>query len=234
MKIHTILHASFETAGSIENWAYENSHSLDITHSYLNQPLPNINDFDFLIIMGGPQSPREQDIYPYLTNEISLIKDAIKANKYILGFCLGAQLIGEALGAVTLKSPEKEVGIWPITLTEDGKNDPLFEGFGDTFDVIHWHNDMPGIPEGSVIIASSPGCPHQAFRYNKRVYGLQFHMEFTQDNAKTMCDCCPDDLKPSKFTQSKEDILTSDLLSINQKLNLILNRFTNTNSLVTT
>lgn len=232
MKIHVILHASFETAGCIESWAYENNHSLSFTHSYLDQALPSINNFDFLIVMGGPQSPREQDIYAYLAKEIDLIRDAIRGNKYVMGFCLGAQLIGEALGEVTLRSPEKEVGIWPITLTEDGKRDPLFEGFDDSFDVIHWHNDMPGIPEGSVVIASSPGCPHQAFRYNKRVYGFQFHMEITQDNARIMCDCCPDDLKPSKFTQSKEDILGSDLSAINQKLNLILDRFVGTGTFV--
>lgn len=232
MKIHAILHASFETVGSIENWASENSHSLRLTHSYLNEPLPGIEDFDVLIIMGGPQSPREQDIYPYLANEISLIQLAIKANKVVLGFCLGAQLIGEALGAQTLKSLEKEIGIWPITLTEEGKKDALFESFDDSFDVIHWHNDMPGIPEEAVLLASSPGCPHQAFRYKDRVYGFQFHMEITQENAKTMCQHCADDLKPSKFTQSKEDLLNSDFLSVNKKLNLILDCLVNNGSLV--
>lgn len=232
MKIHAILHASFETVGSIENWVSKNNHVLTITHSYLNQTLPEISDFDFLIIMGGPQSPREQDIYPYLSDEINLIRRAISTNKLVLGFCLGAQLIGEALGATTLRSPEKEIGIWPISLTEDGRKDPLFQSFGDSFDVIHWHNDMPGIPEGAVLLATSEGCPHQAFRYHDRVYGFQFHMEITQENAKTMCQHCPDDLRPSKFTQSKEDLLNGDFNSVNQKMNIILDRFvSNVNSI---
>lgn len=224
MKIHAILHASFETVGCIQNWVTENNHSLTLTHSYLNQSLPDVTEFDFLIIMGGPQSPREQDIYPYLTNEINLIKRSIDAGKLLLGFCLGAQLIAEALGATTLRSPEKEIGIWPITLTEEGKLDPLFDSFANSFDVIHWHNDMPGIPKDSVLLAYSKGCPNQAFRYNDRVYGFQFHMEITPENAKTMCLHCPDDLKPSKFTQSKEDLLSSDFNSVNQKMNFILDK----------
>jgi GMP synthase (glutamine-hydrolysing) len=232
MKIHAILHASFETVGSIETWAAENKHSLTLTHSYLHQALPDVDAFDFLIIMGGPQSPREQDIYPYLSDEIKLIRRAISANKLVLGFCLGAQLIGEALGASTLRSPAKEVGIWPIHLTEDGKKDPLFQSFGNSFDVVHWHNDMPGIPEGAVLLAASEGCPYQAFRYNDRVYGFQFHMEITQENAKIMCQHCPDDLKPSKFTQSKEDLLNSDFDSVNQKMNIILDRFTKSETIL--
>lgn len=226
MKIHAILHATFETVGSIEDWASANNYSLTFTHSYLNQSLPSIDDFDCLIIMGGPQSPREQEIYPYLTNEINLIKYAIKANKFVLGFCLGAQLIGEALGAQTQKSPHKEIGIWPITLTEEGKNDPLFHDFNDSFDVIHWHNDMPGIPQGATLLASSLGCPHQAFRYNSYTYGFQFHMEITQTDAEIMCFNCPDDLAPTEFTQTQKSFLNSDFHSINQKLNLVLNRLT--------
>lgn len=227
MKIHAILHASFETVGTISNWAKDNDHSLTLTHSYANEELPELHDFDFLIIMGGPQSPSQQNQYPYLTAEITLIQEAINAHKLIFGFCLGAQLIAEALGAKTLKSPEKEVGIFPITLTKAGKEDPLLQSFGNSFNVIHWHNDMPGIPKDALLLASSLGCPHQAFRYKNHVYGFQFHMEITQDNAKTMSIHCPNDLIPSKFTQTQEALLNSDFSSINHKMHLILDRFTN-------
>jgi len=224
MKIHAILHASFETVGSIEGWALENGHSLSLTHSYLGELLPGVGDIDFLIVMGGPQSPREGDIYPYLVEEMKLIRDAIRAKKLVLGICLGAQLIGEALGARTMRSPEKEIGVWPITLTEEGRGDPLFESFGSTFDVMHWHNDMPGIPEGGVLLAGSVGCPHQAIRYGEGVYGFQFHMEITGEGAKAMCEHCPGDLRASRFTQAEGDLLGSDLAGINEKLEIILDR----------
>lgn len=226
MKIHAILHASFETVGIIEDWAQENGHSLSLTHSYADQALPHVEDFDFLIIMGGPQSPSQQSLYPYLTHEIQLIQKSITANKLILGFCLGAQLIGEALGAKTLKSPEKEVGIFPIILTEEGKKDPVLQGFNESFNVIHWHNDMPSIPKEAVLLASSLGCPNQAFRYKNHVYGFQFHMEITQENAEDMCIHCPDDLTPSQFTQTKQIFLNSDFHSINEKMKTILDRLT--------
>lgn len=225
MRIHAILHVSFETVGTIANWANENNHPLTLTHSYTNENLPNLDDFDFLIIMGGPQSPSQQHQYPYLTAEIDLIQRSINAKKLVWGFCLGAQLIGEALGTNTLKSPEKEVGIFPITLSEEGKKDPLFHSFGDSFDVIHWHNDMPGIPAGATLLASSKGCPNQAFRYKDHVYAFQFHMEITHDGAKIMCTHCPDDLTHSKFTQPQTALLTSDFRSINHKMHLMLDRF---------
>lgn len=229
MKIHAVLHASFETVGVIDDWAKDNGHSLTFTHSYSNEKLPTLQNFDFLIMMGGPQSPLQQNQYPFLTAEIKLIRQAINAHKLVFGFCLGAQLIGEALYAKTLKSPEKEVGVFPITLTQEGKTDPLFKSFQNSFDVIHWHNDMPGIPEGALLLASSAGCPNQAFRYKHHVYGFQFHMEINKDNAKSMCLHCPDDLAPSKFTQTKELFLNSDFTSINHKMKLILDRFTMTN-----
>src|SRR3990167_675330 len=112
-----------------------------------------------LILMGGPQSPLKIGEFPYLADEIDLIKTAFLQNKRILGFCLGAQLIGEALGAPTGRSPEKEVGVYPVTLTEEGKKDPLLTDLPDNFPVIHWHNDMPGLLEDSALLAYSEGCP---------------------------------------------------------------------------
>jgi GMP synthase (glutamine-hydrolysing) len=51
---------------------------------------------------------------------------------------------------------------------------PIFENFPDTFPAFHWHNDMPGIPAGAVLLAKSSGCSQQAFRYGDCTYGLDF------------------------------------------------------------
>src|ERR1700736_22997 len=87
--------------------------------------------------------------YPYLSDEINLISAVIRQNKPIVGFCLGSQLIAEALGARTRKSPDKEVGIFPVHLTDDGQRDPILKSFPTKFEVLHWHHDMPGIPDGA-------------------------------------------------------------------------------------
>lgn len=226
MKIHHIMHADFETLGVINDWAKEKGHSVTGTKLYKSEKLPGVNDFDLLIVLGGPQSPLKVNQYPYLLDEIEFIKQAIAANKKVLGFCLGAQLISEALlGAKTNQSPEKEVGIYPIRLTEAGKKDRLFSGFPEVFDAIHWHNDMPGIPVGAELLATSEGCPIQALRYSDKVYGFQFHMEITCEGIADLIHHCPGDLKSSRFTQTEHELRRADLNSIHDRMKLILDRF---------
>jgi GMP synthase (glutamine-hydrolysing) len=210
MKIICIQHVDFETPGVIETWAQEKRHSFHVLKPYQGDGFPDIQEYDFVISMGGPQSPREASHLSYLQAEIAFLKKAIDANKHVLGFCLGAQLIGEALGAKTLKSPEKEVGVFPITLTEEGEKDPLFHDFSHSFPVIHWHNDMPGKTPDSVLLAASEGCPIQAYRYGPRVYGLQFHMEITREGIQELILHASSDLAPSRFTQSKTELLQNN------------------------
>ena len=112
MRIHSIIHASFENLGTIEEWIRQTAYPLTSTHTYKGGSLPKSNEIDFLIIMGGPQSPLHVDKWPYLQNEINLIKQCIDEDKPLLGICLGAQLISEALGAKTEKSPHREIGLY--------------------------------------------------------------------------------------------------------------------------
>src|SRR3990167_5136868 len=151
MKILFVLHASFEKPGSIETWAKKKGHHTQEVSPYKDEHLPGVKDFDFLVVMGGPQSPLEINKNPYLADEIELIKKAIKAKKRILGVCLGAQLIGEALGAKAERSPNREVGMYLIELLEDAKYDPVFQKFPAKLDVMHWHSDMPGIAKDAVL-----------------------------------------------------------------------------------
>lgn len=225
MKILCITHADFETPGIIETWAQQKRYDFTISRPYKgDQPLDH-KKFDFLIVMGGPQSPIEIDKAPYLKDEIQLIKKAIQDNKLVLGFCLGAQLIGEALGATTGRSPEKEVGVFPITLTPEGKIDPVLQGLLSEFPVIHWHNDMPGETKDSVILAFSEGCPKQILRYAPKAYGFQCHLEITSEGIEDMIQACPGDLKPSPFTQNPDQLKAQGYMSINNTMIQILERF---------
>ncbi len=175
MNIQCITHADFKTPGVIGNWATKHNHRFTIRKPYLGQKCDDM--FDFLIIMGGPQSPLNIAKSPYLKDEIAHIRKAIDNQKIVLGFCLGAQLIGAALGAKTEKSPQKEIGVYPIELNREGIHDPLLLGFPQTFKAIHWHNDMPGLTKESVLLAFSAGYPRQIIRYEKKVYGFQCHLE---------------------------------------------------------
>ncbi len=224
MDILCITHADFESPGVITSWANDKRYNFQICKPYKGEILPKADNFDFIIIMGGPQSPLHLDKDAYLIDEINLIKEAVIQNKRVLGFCLGAQLIGEAFGTKTQRSPEKEVGIYSITLTEEGVVDPLLEGLPKSFPVIHWHNDMPGLSQDSALLAYSAGCPRQIVRYKPLVYGFQCHLEITLDGIKTMIEAVPEDLKPSLFTQSKETLMSNNYTSINDMMVELLNR----------
>lgn len=224
MDILCITHADFETPGVIENWGKQKGNKFTLCKPYQNENCLLHANFDFLIIMGGPQSPIKVEKYPYLKEEIMLIQRAIQENKIVLGLCLGAQLIGEALGGKTTRSPEKEIGVFPITLTEEGIHDPLLNKFPIKFPVIHWHNDMPGETENSVILAYSEGCPRQIIRYGDFVYGFQCHMEITKSGIEAMINACPRDFASSQFTQSPEALLQQDYEPINQAMVEVLDR----------
>lgn len=225
MKIQYLIHADFEYPGIIETWAEQNHFSQDFCRPFAGDAIPDPADFDLLIIMGGPQSPLATDQAPYLCEEISLIRRAVQKGVPILGFCLGAQLIGEALGGKTEHSPSKEVGVFPIHLTEDGKKDLLLEGLPFQFPVVHWHNDMPGLTETAVILATSEGCPRQIIRYLPLVYGFQCHLEPMKTNMEAMIRNCPEDLSPGCYVQTKEEILAADFDGMNETMIHILNRF---------
>jgi len=225
MRIQYIIHADFELPGIIGEWARQNKFTENFCRPFAGESTPNPNDYDLLMLMGGSQSPLNIAESPYLADEISLIKKTIKAPIPILGFCLGAQLIGEAFGARTEQSPNKEVGAFPIMLTEEGWGDPLLKNLPEHFLVFHWHNDMPGITAEARILATSEGCPRQIIRYSPLIYGFQCHPELTKKNIEAMIEHCPSDLSPGKFIQSHEKLLNNNFMTINNTMIEILDNF---------
>jgi GMP synthase (glutamine-hydrolysing) len=215
MKIHYIRHADFEGLGIIAQWAEQYGHSVSCTRIYLGETLPSLDEFDLLISLGGPQSPLHYDQFPYLLDERDLISQAIAVGKYVIGFCLGAQLIAEALGAKTEKSPHKEVGLWPIVLNEAAKADKVLQHFPEQFKVLHWHNDMPGFTSEMTLLASSAGCPRQVFSVGDKVYGFQCHFEPTLADIEVMCEEDPGMLTPSDYTQATELMVQEDIAKMN-------------------
>lgn len=225
MKIQYILHADFELPGIIETWAKENAHEERYCRPFAGEKVPHPEEFDLLIVMGGPQSPLEIEKDPYLADEMALIQNAVYRKMPVLGFCLGAQLIGEALGGKTEKSPHKEVGVFPVHLNSEGKGDFYLKGVPSPSLVTHWHNDMPGLTLGSKVLAFSRGCPRQIVRYLPYVYGFQCHPEATRENIEMMIKHCPHDLHEGTFMQSTEEFLASDFEGINQMMIRFMDRF---------
>jgi len=138
---------------------------------------PGLGGYDGLIVLGGPMNVDEVDRYPNLYREAEAIGSAVESGMPVLGICLGSQLIAKALGARVYKNKEKEIGWYDLSPTEEGGRDPILSHFSGTEKIFQWHGDTFDIPEGAVLLASSPLCRNQAFRYGDNVYGLQFHLE---------------------------------------------------------
>ncbi len=150
-----------------------------------------------------------------------LIGRAIEAGKTVIGVCLGSQLIGEALGAAFCHSPEKEIGKFPVRLTDAGKANPLFEDFGHELNVGHWHNDMPGLTPQAKVLAYSEGCPRQIVQYGERVYGFQCHMELTPEVVELLIEHSQNDLRRAaefRFVETAEKLRSHDYREMNQVL----------------
>lgn len=149
MHIHFVVHESFEAPGAFETWVRDRGHTAGHSRVYAREPLPqSVNDVDLLVVLGGPQSPattKEECPHFDAAAERELIAKCMLARKAVVGVCLGSQLVGEALGARHDHSPEKEIGKFPIILTAEGKAHYKFAHFGESLDVGHWHDDMPGL-----------------------------------------------------------------------------------------
>lgn len=153
---------------------------LDVVLLDADDAIPDISNYDMLLVMGGVMNVYQVDKYPWLVEETRVIRQAVDTDKAVLGVCLGGQLLARALGAQVRLGAATEVGLTPITFTEKGKTDPLFEGLPQ-IEAVEWHDDTFDIPAGAVPLARSDGCPNQAFRFGERAYGLQFHPEVSPD-----------------------------------------------------
>ena len=231
MKVHFIIHETFEAPGVYESWAQSRHHTISYSRVYLGDKLPNnAQDIDLLIVMGGPQHPNiTLAECPHFDSmaEQTLIRSAIDQHKLVIGICLGAQLVGEALGATFSASPHPEIGKFPISLTNAGKANTMFSHFGDSLDVGHWHNDMPGLTVDSEVIAVSDGCPRQIVAYSQLVYGFQCHMEFTRDVVEQLINHAEKDLDATNerpFIDSISTLRTHHYDEMNEKLSIFLDK----------
>jgi GMP synthase (glutamine-hydrolysing) len=224
MNICILLHASFEGSSYIGQWASARGHRVKEIHCYRDQLIPAPSEYDWLILMGGPMDPSQVDRYPFLEAEMETIRQARQQGKKILGVCLGAQLVGAALGAPVERSPEREIGFFPVEKSEEGRDDPYFSALPDPFLALHWHGMMPGLPEGAQVLAKSEGCPRQICRFGDEIYGLQFHLEMTRSAAERLIKHAGEDLTPGRFVQTSQQILSGPYEALNRQMNHILDQ----------
>ncbi|NJD76106.1 MAG: type 1 glutamine amidotransferase [Candidatus Methanoperedens sp.] len=223
MRLHSLEHEPFEGLANIEVWAKNRGHSITRTLLFNKEELPDIDDFDWLVIMGGSMNIYEEEKYPWLAPEKDFIAEAIAGKKIVLGVCLGSQLAADVLGGRVSKNKYKEIGWHPVKLTEEARSSPVFHSFPEKFIVFQWHGDTFRIPPGAIRTAESEGCANQAFEYG-RVIGLQFHIEYSIESINSMLRNCKDDIVDGKYIQKPEEIVSqrSNVAKTQALLNLLL------------
>jgi len=179
--IYAIQHLAFEDLGALEDVFYQLGFRVRYFEAGIDDLTKAMQHKGLTIILGGPIGVYETDDYPFLQQEIDLLKVRLEENLPTLGICLGAQLIAHALGAKVYAGHEKEIGWSKISLSS-AENNPLTPLTDTT--VLHWHGDTFDLPEQAELLASSEIYPNQAFSVGKNILALQFHIEVAADSLE--------------------------------------------------
>lgn len=210
MRIHYLQHVDFESPVHIHDWAEKRGHDFVGHHVYRCDPLPALDEFDMLVVMGGPMGVHDEDKHAFLKEEKQFIRDATQNGKRVLGICLGHQLIADALGGTVGQSPEPETGFGDVFFPENVSDSKVF-GFlaGKTVKTFQLHGDaVLTLPPGAKMTATNAACPNQAFElHDGKTVGLQFHLELTGARLEDVFKCVPHDFqKKGKYVDSVEKV----------------------------
>ncbi|TNF48470.1 type 1 glutamine amidotransferase, partial [bacterium] len=176
-------HVPFEGPGIIADMLEGRGVPFTTIHGYEGETVPHTPaGYSGVISMGGPMSAN--DDLPYLAKEKSFLAQALERDLPVMGICLGAQLLAASVGGTVYPGSDAEVGWGEVSLTDEGRTDPVFAAVQDPLPVLHWHSETFDLPEGSVLLASSDKYANQAFRLGDSGYGLQFHLEATDEMVK--------------------------------------------------
>lgn len=228
MRAHYFQHVPFEGLGVIEPWLQAAGYQISRTCFYQPHELPRLAALDLLIVLGGPMSVNDEDSLPWLTAEKAFIRQAIAANKPILGICLGAQLIANACNCRVSPNPLKEIGWFPITAV--AHEQPALFAFPPELTVLQWHGETFELPPQAQQLARSQACEQQAFQLiGKPVIGLQFHLETTASSLQSLMGNCAEELVVAPYIQSAESLRAtpaSQYRLVNEVMAKLLNYLT--------
>lgn len=206
LNIQCFMHVPFEGPGLITDWIKENGHHLSYTRFFENNPLPDPESVDMLVIMGGPMNVFDYHIHPWMQDEIEWVSTFIKEGKAVFGICLGAQIISTALGVEVYPGKDKEIGWYNLRFLPMLGDYKICKKLPPARKVFHWHGDTFHIPQGAVRIAESTLFPNQGYIYDKKVIALQFHLEVTMENVEQLLENCRDELVSGPYIQTEKEI----------------------------
>ncbi|MEM6482870.1 MAG: type 1 glutamine amidotransferase [Pseudomonadota bacterium] len=186
MHILVLQHERIEHPGIFRSFLKEDGHSWQAVELDEGEALPALDDFDALWVMGGPMDTWQEDAHPWLREEKQFIREAVRDRKIpYLGFCLGHQLLADALGGAVGPSETPEIGIMDVQLTSEGASNAIFQGLPVRFNCLQWHSaEVSSLPDGARVLASSSACAVQAMSWGEHAFSMQFHIEIEANTVE--------------------------------------------------
>ena len=181
MRILVFQHVACEHPGVFRDFMAEDGVATHTVELDEGDTIPELDPFDALIVMGGPMDVWQKAAHPWLAPEIAAIRDWVSVRRRpFLGFCLGHQLLAEALGGEVGPAATPEIGVMNVELTDAGAASPFLAGVPRRIPCFQWHSaEVVRAPGGAEVLASSSACPVNAMSWGGHAFSIQFHIEIT-------------------------------------------------------
>lgn len=183
-----VQNSATDPPGRLGGWLSDAGVRPVVVRPYAGEPLPrDLGEYAALVVLGGPGAVYDDGPIAGRESWLPQLRDllglAVGADVPTVGICLGAQLLATALGGrVRPCAAGPEVGAGLVAKRDAATADLLFGNLPLTPDVLHWHDDeIVELPPAAVLLAASSRCEHQAFRVGRRAWGMQFHIETTDE-----------------------------------------------------
>ena len=183
MRIHYFQHVEYNDRAFLPEWADAEGHELIRVMVPVADELPDADEIDALIIVGGPMSIWDERQHPWLVKEKQLLAELLRRDRPVLGICLGAQMMAEHLGSPVKPWNNLNIGWYPIEFSSKLNKTYLHNLFPDCCDSFFWHGDVFALPEGAAPIARDSTEASRGFVWQRSI-ALQFHLEVTPQWAR--------------------------------------------------
>lgn len=181
-----VQNSTREGPGLLESILHEEQITYDLVDLDQGEVFPLVQPYKGVVVLGGPDSANDET--PKMLAERGKVEEVLRRQIPYLGICLGLQVMVKAASGQVMKSPVKEVGFTDqqgeqhvVTLTGEGRQDPLFEGLDEVLPVFHLHGESVGIKDRMKLLATGKDCYNQIVRVGPTAYGIQSHFELTPE-----------------------------------------------------